>query len=169
MLKSVRNSELSQWIERYGDRLRAFLCARVECAETAADLTQDTYLRLHAFSQRAPAQNIHALTYRIAAHLVVDHYRKQAIRAQEILSSELSCPLADPPPGPEEIQLQRERAESIEASLFELSECCRRAFLLHAREGLSYAQIASRLGVSKSMVAKHLARAVLHCKRRLGE
>lgn len=115
MLKSVRNPELSQWIERYGDRLRAFLCARVECAETAADLTQDTYLRLHAFSQRAPAQNVHALAYRIAAHLVVDHYRKQAIRAQEILSSELSCPLADPPPGPEEIQLQRERAESIEA------------------------------------------------------
>lgn len=169
MLKSVRNPELSQWIERYGDRLRAFVRARVECAETAADLAQETYLRLHAFSQRAPAQNIHALAYRIAAHLVVDHYRKQAIRAREILASELSCLLADPPPGPEEIQLQRERAESIEASLLELPECCRRAFLLHAREGLSYAQIASRLGVSKSMVAKHLARAILHCKRRLGE
>ena len=48
----------------------------------------------------------------------------------------------------------------------ELPDHVRRAFLLSRVDGLSYAQIAERLGVSESSVKQYLARALVHCHKR---
>jgi DNA-directed RNA polymerase specialized sigma24 family protein len=40
-------------------------------------------------------------------------------------------------------------------------------FLLHKFEGLSHADIATRLGISKNMVEKHIIKALAHCRDRL--
>ena len=39
--------------------------------------------------------------------------------------------------------------------------------MLHRFEGLSQAQISERMGISISMVEKHVAAALLYCKQRL--
>jgi DNA-directed RNA polymerase specialized sigma24 family protein len=39
--------------------------------------------------------------------------------------------------------------------------------ILHCRDGWTLDEIAVRLGVSRSMVKKHLARAVLRCRQQL--
>jgi RNA polymerase sigma-70 factor (ECF subfamily) len=51
--------------------------------------------------------------------------------------------------------------------LIELSPKCRAAVLMHYSHNLSYQEIAERLGVSSHMVKKYLARALVHCRRRM--
>jgi DNA-directed RNA polymerase specialized sigma24 family protein len=41
--------------------------------------------------------------------------------------------------------------------------------VLHRRDGFSLEEIASQLGVSRPMAKKYLAKALLHCRRRLEE
>ena len=57
--------------------------------------------------------------------------------------------------------------EQLKAVLAELSPRRREALMLHRFEGLSQAQIAERMGISVSMVEKHIAFALLHCKQHL--
>ena len=62
---------------------------------------------------------------------------------------------------------RQQRMEQLKVVLAELSPRRREALMLHRFEGLSQAQIAKRMGISVSMVEKHIAFALLHCKRRL--
>jgi len=54
-------------------------------------------------------------------------------------------------------------------AMAELPADCRRAFLMHGVDGLTYAEIADRLGISESMVYRHLTRAVKHSIKRMKE
>ena len=56
-----------------------------------------------------------------------------------------------------------ERDRLIDAMLDGLSGKTREAFLLSQLEGLTYSDIAQKLGVSASSVKKYVARAVEHC------
>ncbi|MBV8803793.1 MAG: RNA polymerase sigma factor, partial [Sinobacteraceae bacterium] len=58
------------------------------------------------------------------------------------------------------------RIESVVAGL---SPRCRAVFTLYRRDGLSYKEIGTRIGVSTNMVKKYLARGLRHCRAHLGE
>lgn len=66
-------------------------------------------------------------------------------------------------PSLEEHALILETLLEIDAALDKLPNRVRSAFLMAQIEGLSYAEIGSRLGVSERMVKKYMARAMLHC------
>ncbi|WJN57561.1 hypothetical protein OH686_02360 [Pseudomonas sp. SO81] len=51
----------------------------------------------------------------------------------------------------------------IDAMLRRLPGKVRDAFLMAQLDGLTYAQIAVKLGVSERMVKKYMAQAMLHC------
>lgn len=52
---------------------------------------------------------------------------------------------------------------AIDALLDGLPTKARQAFLMSQLEGLKYAEIAERLGVSLSMVKKYMLQAMTHC------
>jgi RNA polymerase sigma-70 factor (ECF subfamily) len=56
-----------------------------------------------------------------------------------------------------------ETLHQIDGLLRGLSPRTRSAFLLSQLEGLTYADIALRLGVSVSMVKKYMLQAITHC------
>ena len=53
------------------------------------------------------------------------------------------------------------------AALDELTPACRRAFRLHKLDGLSHAQTAAAMGVSKSTIEKHIGAALKHLLKTL--
>ncbi len=55
----------------------------------------------------------------------------------------------------------------IERAIEELSPTCRQAFVMHRFGGATYSQIASELGLSVSMIEKHVSFALVHLKTRL--
>ncbi len=169
-LNTAENNAL--WNESLADDLRRFLTARLKCAETAADLTHETYLRLYQRNDQNPPDNARALAFHIAMQLAIDYQRKAAVRNRHIVEDEIEAFIDNSPAGstdPEHILSARQRLEILKTALAELPPECRTVFLMHGSEGLKYSEIAQRLGISVSMVGKHLARALTHCAQRLEE
>ncbi|MCX7092761.1 MAG: RNA polymerase sigma factor [Methylobacter sp.] len=160
------------FLETREDLTRFFL-RRLHCPATAADLAQETYLRLHVSEQSVPSQNRRAPAFSIAGNLVVDHVRKERVRANyapnqndEVDFLEL-VPCNDP--DSEQRTMMWQDLDRVQTALEELPEDCRTALYLSAVEGLTYARIGERLGISERMVGKRIAQALKHCRVRCDE
>ncbi|RON57112.1 RNA polymerase sigma factor [Pseudomonas frederiksbergensis] len=151
----------------YGDILH-YLRKRTDNPSDAADMTQDVFTQWLDYGERAKVEQPRAFLFQMARNLLRDHWRRQKVRhivqpnhdtAPEPLTDDQHDPLA----GAQRLQ----RLEQLKGVLAELSPRRREALMLHRFEGLSQAQIAERMGISLSMVEKHIAFALLHCKQRL--
>jgi RNA polymerase sigma-70 factor (ECF subfamily) len=149
------------------EKLVRFLAFRVHDRVLIDDLEQEVYLRLLRLDQVHLIRNPRAYVLRVAANVVADHGRRLANRMHD------EPPEADrfieDGSGPFENFLWRQRFERVQRAVGALPERCRRALILHRRNGLTYDEIAAELGVSRSMVKKYLKKALLLCRRALGD
>lgn len=141
--------------------LKAWLRLRLGDRERAADIAQDTFLRL-LVTRRLPEQSDgRRFLMQIARNLVIDHWRRQRIK-QAYLESLAS--LTEPEtPSLETRTIVIETLMQIDAMLDNMPAKVREAFLLSQFEGLTYPQIAERLNVSVSSVQKYMLRAITAC------
>lgn len=160
------------WNEALAEDLLRFLTGRIKCQEAAADLTHETFLRFHQFIQATPPNNARALAFSIAANLATDYQRKAKVRSIYMVEIEpglLTETHASTAPSPEQIAISRQRLKQFHDALDELPTNYRSAFLLHNVDGLTYAEIATCLGIAESTVYKYLARTISHCLNRLDD
>lgn len=154
----------------YSDILH-FLRKRTDNASDAADMTQDVFTQWLGYRDKSRVEQPRAFLFQMARNLLRDHWRRQKVR-HEVLDEQArshdderpsEAPGSDPMAGAQHLQ----RLEQLKIVLAELSPRRREALMLHRFEGLSQAQISERMGVSISMVEKHIAAALLYCKQRL--
>lgn len=158
---------IASFRDNYRDLLR-FLTRRTGDAERAADLAQDTYLKLAALGPAAgEIRNPRAYVYRVAGNLAIDTLRRDGRIAADFAILEAGDLVADPMPSQETRAIAQQRLRLLEMALDELPTKPRLALLLNRVEGLTFAEIAGRLAVSESMVAKYIAQALRHCRDRL--
>jgi len=141
--------------------LRNWLRRKLGCADKAADIAHDTFLRVLAQPATEPLQAPRAYLSTIAHGLMVTHWRRQDLErayleALAVLPERSS-------PSPEVRALAIEALVAVDAMLHALPEKPRRAFLLSQLDGLTYREIATEIGVSERMVKKYMASAMLHC------
>lgn len=145
--------------------LRAWLQRKTGCSWRAADLAQDTFLRI-LNSPRSSAELSHVREPRsflatIARRVWIDHVRRDSLE-----KAWLEALRQQPEPfviSSEEQVLILETLCRVDQMLEGLGENVCQTFLLVHLEGLRYAQIADRLGVSVSSVKKYMAKATEHC------
>ena len=146
-----------------------FLRKRTDNASDAADMAQDVFTQWLSYRDRAKVEQPRAFLFQMARNLLRDHWRRQQVR--QAVHSEQSAgqpePLTDERDEPMAGAQRLQYLEQLKAVLAELSPRRREALMLHRFEGLSQAQIAERMGISVSMVEKHIAQALLHCKQHL--
>lgn len=154
-------------LERYHRELLNFLARQVSDRDAAADLAQESYARVLAVQHAGQSiVDMRALLYRTARNLLIDRHRRQEVRQHEDIDAmpEDAQPCAPAHLQPEEalasMQVVRAHVAAIEA----LPPRCREAFVLHVFDGLTHAQVGQRMGISASMVEKHIVRAMVACK-----
>ncbi|MFT3803590.1 MAG: sigma-70 family RNA polymerase sigma factor [Burkholderiaceae bacterium] len=143
------------------DWLRGWLRRKLGDAHQAPDLAHDTFLRVIATRNAAEIKQPREYLATIARGLVVDQWRRHAIE-----HAYLESLAARPEPlaiSPETRAILIETLVAIDRMLDSQGARTREIFLLAQFEGLTYAQVGARLGVSVTTVKNHLARALAQC------
>ena len=153
-------------LENYYRELVCFLNAKLGNRQVAEDVVHDAYVRVLERSSDTPIEQPRAFLYRTALNLVIDGHRRNALRQVEPLDV-LDTEERFFSPSPQVSMDHGQRLEMIQRALAELPANCRDSFLLRKLEGLSHAEIAERLGVSRSVVEKHIVNAMKHCRIRI--
>lgn len=154
--------------------LKRFLTARLGRAEEAEDLVQELYFRLDRAASAWDMQRPVAYLYKIAHNLARDHMRGLH-RARErdghwAASTRImagSEPIANLP-AVDVAYEDKQYLAKVVATLEDLSPQCRRVFLLHKIEELSHLEVASRIGITRATVEKHMGTALRHLLKQLG-
>lgn len=141
--------------------LQGWLRKRLGDREQAADIAQDTFLRLLLSGRLPSIDEGRSYLAQIARNLVIDQWRRQRIE-QAYLDSIAHLPEPESP-SLETRAMVIETLLQIDAMLDAMPGKVREAFLLSQFEGLTYPQIAERLQVSVSSVQKYMLRAIAAC------
>ena len=141
---------------KYHRVLQQFLYRRLGSVEDVKEMTQEVYLRIIRYARHTEIRHPRAFLFRTARNLLGDHRRREASRLSDQHVSLDGMDLACPYPAPDEIMESKQVLEEITAVLEALKPQARRAFVLHRFKGLTYAEIAAEMGISKSMVNHHI-------------
>ncbi len=156
-------SDLAQLYIEHHRWLCNWLQRRLHCRHDAADITQDTFMRLLRSPENSPIEEPRAYLATVARRLSSNLYRRRALEQAYLEALALLPEQAHP--SPEDIHLVREALGQIDRLLDGLQPRMRQILLMHRLEGLTQPEIAERLGVSLSTVERDLRFAFLHCLR----
>ena len=141
--------------------LTGWLRRKLGCPQSAADLAQDTFMRLLTARETPTLTEPRAFLTTVAKRVLFNHYRRQDLERAYLQA------LADLPeavaPGEEERAIILQTLVELDQLLDGLPSPVKRAFLLAQLDGLSYAQIGAQLGISIATVKRHLNKAALRC------
>lgn len=154
--------------------LMRLLLARTGDRAEAEDLFQELWLKIKQ-NPGGPVQNGRAYLFRMAQNLVIDRLRERQRRMErERRWSDAATDFAPTGVEPadrrktaEDTMLDREEVAALASAIANLPEGARGVFELHKIQGLSHAEVAAALGISKSGVEKHMAVAMKYLRRAL--
>ncbi|WDZ95665.1 sigma-70 family RNA polymerase sigma factor [Herbaspirillum sp. WKF16] len=159
----LSNQEIAGLYTGHHRWLLGWLRRRTDNPELAADLAQDTFVRVMASRRELYLDEARALLSTIARGLVIDHFRRCALEAA-FLDMLAQLP-EEHIPSPEARMVVLETLNQIDAMLAALPSKVRSAFLMSQLDGLGYAEIATRLDVSLSSIQQYMRRAFAACYR----
>lgn len=137
----------------YADTIYRFLWRRTKSPDVAADLTQETFIRMWRKNDTLdPNRGVKAFLFQIARNLSIDHLRAQVRVDTEEIDPALAAPEKDP--------LAFDTKHRISGAIQKLPENQRLAFSLSRFEGLTYAEIADTMNISVKTVEVHIGRAL---------
>lgn len=166
----VFSMNVERLYQSYHRPLLSYLHSIMKCSHLAEDIAQDTYLRLGTkIPSGTSIRHPQAYLFRTAHNLAMDQLARQRTEWKHGMSEDIPLNQASTHPLPDCIAYSRQRWKIIICALKELPPACQQAFILHKFHNLTHAEIARKLGVSQSMIEKHLMRALTHCRSRLEE
>jgi len=162
---------LDELYRQYARPLLKFISRQNIGHEEAREIVQETYCRLQQVPQVETLESPRGYLFRTAINLARDSKRQRRRQYHVRYGTEGGVPeVADvPSEAPTAYQVLKAEQELaiIRHAIAELSPTCRQVFILHRFGNATYAQIAERLGLSVSMIEKHVSQALMHLKTRL--
>ena len=168
----VSDREVTETFEQNEASLVSYLSHRLRSRTEAQDAAQAVFVRLWQRRETLHRGNLKAMMFVTARNHATDLLRRQQREraaypgiASELIADQIPAE----EPSAERLVSARQELGLIASILKELPEKCRRSFIRYKFEDWSYADIAVELGVTESMVRKHVLRAMTHCAERFAE
>jgi len=156
-------------VASHGAQLRRFLLNRTRNPADVPDLMQEVYFRMLRIAPREAIRSPEAYLFTVAHHVCLQYAVRQSNAQPPVELREMLADLAAVPRDPQEEISAQQCAEALDQALQRLSARARAAFIFYRRDGLTMLEIAQRLGVSRPMVKKYLAKAVLEFRKHLSD
>lgn len=155
---------------KYRGALLSHLTRLVRSTEDAAELMQETYLRVMAHTRLVEFESLaRAYLFQIATNLARDHFRRQRWRAHDSMESVPEPEVPHTVGSPEELALWGEAVELLGVALQTMPEATRAVFTLARLDNRPYADIARELGISVRTVERRMREATRLLASRLEE
>lgn len=151
---------------QYRDELCRYLVHKNRLSPSEAeDIVQTAFARFAAIDDPHSIKNPRAFLYRISVNLSVDLVRRSQVQEQyrEASAGEVESGA----PGPERVVEGRQRLGILSRALWGMPKKRRQLLLMSRFDGLSYAEIARRVGLSETVVRKHVNNALADCHKAL--
>lgn len=158
--------------ELYRSQLRPlcrFLRLKLPDPQEAEEVAHEAYMRLCRSDKRTRILSPRAFLYRVAVNLVTDKYRALKKRKAEVNVAELKEgeELIYEGASPEKHAAARQQLERLSDVIRNLPPRCREVFILHRFKQITHSEISHKLGISRQMVEKHIAKAVRRCREKI--
>lgn len=153
----------AQLFERLYDRVYSTALQYCKITATAEDVAQQVFLKVWEKRQLlATIKNAEAWLFTIARNQVMDVLRRDLLTDKyshyilEIVQEEENSP--------EQLLISRQKQEIIDKCVQGLSPKQLEVYRLNRDEGLTYQEIAHKLGISRDTVKEHIAKALNHIR-----
>jgi len=167
--KPQAHQPLDLLARRFRPALARYFARRVAHPADAEDLVQEVFTRIAARTSGELIRDPKPYLMQAAANVLRDWLRRRATHAagaHDVYDEDLH---ASEVFSPERVLEGRQSVMPVLAALGELSESTRNIFVLCRIDGMKYAEVARRLGVSVSAIEKHMMKAIAHLGDRLGD
>lgn len=161
MSDAIEQLALQQMYSDHHGWLHRWLRSKLGCREQAADLAQDTFIRVMTQRRFDDLRQPRAYLTTIARSLMIDLYRRRSLE-QAYLAALAAQPEALEV-SPQTRSIIFETLLQIDTMLDGLCPRAREIFLLAQLDGLSFVEIGRRLELSSNTVRKHFVRAMAQC------
>jgi len=145
----------------YFRRVQSMLLRRGSTHAEAEDLIQEAFLRMQEYCEKGgKIQQPEGFLVRTALRLALNARRDEHRDVYVDQNVEDLTFVLDTNPAPDEVLAAEQCLERMRDALDSVSRRTREVFFMQRLDGLSYAQIAERLGISVSAIEKHMASAL---------
>jgi len=163
---TVRALEIARLYEKEHGRLRAFVRRIVGNPATAEDVVQQVFANILGRQEQMNSPNA-AYVAQAVRNLALNHLR-DVRRRGDVEQGGLDLEsIADARPSPEAVALYRSELRRLLEAVAALPPRRREAFVLNRIEGLSYDEVAARMGISRNTVITQIVAALAELDRRL--
>lgn len=146
----------------YFHKVRLFICGIIKSEADAEELAQDIFCKLWTNRDAINAEKpLGAYIYTMAKNAAFNYLKHKSVE-QEYL---IDYPFLDDVPTPEDVLFAREISLLIEVTVKEMPIQRKRIYLLSREKGVSNADIAIKLGISKKTVENQLSLALQELRK----
>ncbi len=161
--KNPAPTNVAQRLIEQGSLLRRYVGRHTAEPQDAADIYQESILRVMEQARGRAIHNPLAYAIRVAKNLIIN--KPKARNESDDALQELICPA----PSPEESLNQQQRLQAFKTFLATMPSLRREVLLRRRINGETRAQIAAAMDMSEDAVKKHITRALADLQRFVDE
>lgn len=147
-IKNGDHEEFEYFVRLYKDAAFRFAVKLLADVDLAEDIVQDSFVKLYVYREKIDLhKSLKSYLFTIIHNKVVDYHRTEKLHTNflpKIFKEKLEVK------SPENILLEKEKFETINANITKLDSIKRKALYLYSYEEMSYAEVADTLNISLS-------------------
>jgi len=156
----ARRALLASCYRSFAAPLRTFLERHTRSVHDAEDLAQEVFLRMCRMGAQAEVRHLRGFVYKTANNLLKDRNRRTYTRMMRNAVPAATVEWVDWENEPSGLLESAQTLAVFCVALDNLQPTTRTAFLMYRFEGCTQAEIAAAMGISASMVEKHISYAM---------